>query len=95
MVKLGDLANVDLNFSHLIAAGVGALVHHYYITTYKPRRLEEKRQDALEFARTIAPYIAEEVKSKVPQAEAYATTDELVQVLKEVKDVLKEYGEKK
>jgi ubiquinone biosynthesis protein UbiJ len=91
MVKLDDIANIDLNLSHAVAAGIGALVHHYYVTMYKPRKLEEKRQDAVEFARTIAPYIAEEVRGKVPQAEAYAATSELVQVLKEVKDVLKEY----
>lgn len=91
MVKLGDIANIDLNISHAVAAGIGALVHHYYISTYRPRKLEEKRQDALEFARMVAPCIAEEVKSKVPQTEAYAATSELIQVLKEVKDVLKEY----
>ena len=92
MVKLGDIANIDLNLSHAVAAGIGALVHHYYITTYKPRKLEERKRDAVEFARTIAPYIAEEVRGKMPGTEAYAATSELVQVLKEVKDALKEYG---
>jgi hypothetical protein len=91
VVKIGDIANVDLNLSHVVAAGIGALVHRYYISTYLPRKREEKRQDALEFAKAIAPCIAEEIKGKVPVAEAYATTSELVQVLKEVKDALKEY----
>jgi hypothetical protein len=92
MVKIGDLTNIDLNLSHALAAGVGALIHHYYITIYQPRKLAEKRQDALDFARAAAPYIAEEIKSKgLPQTEACATTNELVQVLKEVKEALKDY----
>jgi ubiquinone biosynthesis protein UbiJ len=91
MVKVGELLNTDLNLGHVIAAGIGAFIDHYYLTVYKPRKLEEKRKDAVELARTIAPYIAEEVKTKVPQQEAYAATSELVQVLKEVRDTLKEY----
>jgi len=94
MVKLSDIANTDINLSHVAAAGVGAFIYHYYITAYKPRKMEEKKQDAINFAKIAAPYIAEEVKSKdMPQSEAYATTDELLQVLKKVRDVLKKYGE--
>lgn len=98
MVKLNDLANVDLNLSHVLVGGlcggIGALADRYYLTVYKPRKEEERKQDAEKLARMIAPYIAEEVKGKVPQSEAYAVTSELVQVLKEVKDVLKEYRAK-
>jgi hypothetical protein len=89
---MGKLGDVDFNTSHVIVAILSALGGYYGGNYLSERRKAEKRQDALDFARIAAPYIAAEIRGKgIPQTEACTATEELVQVLKEVKDVLKEY----
>ena len=91
MVRLSE---IDLNTSHLVAAGIGAATYHLY-TVYKSKETEkkavERRQEAENFGRAVAQYIVEDMRGRgVPQSEAYAVTNELIQLLREVKDELKQ-----
>jgi hypothetical protein len=101
MVKLSELANVEISPTQiLLGIIVGAVADHYYLTKYRPRELEkkalERRQYALEFATTAAPIIAAEMEKvrKMPQAEGYYVTnkDELAQLIDEIMEAkMKKY----
>jgi hypothetical protein len=100
MVKLSELANVELSPTQiLLGIIVGAVADHYYLSKYRPKELEkkaaERKQYALDFATTAAPIIAAEIKktgNMIQPEEDYVKKSELVQLVGEaVEAKLKQY----
>jgi len=86
------LSEVDLNVSHAIVAIISAIGGYYGGNYLKERRASERRQDALYLASTAAPIIAAEIKGKgITQSDACTATDEVMQLLREVRDELRKY----
>ena len=88
MVKLTD---IDLNSSHAVVAVLSALGGYFGGNKYMEMRRAQKKEDAENFGRLTAQYLVAELKEKgLQETETYKATGELVQLLKEVRDELKQ-----
>jgi hypothetical protein len=89
MVKLNE---IDLNSSHAVVAVVSALAGYFGGNKYMEMRRVQKKEEAENFGRTTAQYLMAEMRGKgIQETETLKATTELVQLLKEVRNELKQY----
>jgi len=85
------LSDIDLNSSHVVVAILSALGGYFGGNKYMEIKMAEKKQDAENFGRTVAQYLVTEMKGRgVQETETYKATNELTELLKEVRDELKQ-----
>lgn len=91
MVKLSE---IDVGTKDLVVLFLGALAGYYLRKPIEEKRRVEKENDAQLIGKTVAQYVANELRSLGIVAESYKTIDQLTQTLKEISEELKKYREK-